>query len=278
MRLPGPLQILTLPTIPYIDKKRSALSFLLHALLSTFRKKARSLPLGNSHAKTDSEKWDRYRQYLDLYVRYLAPRYLLSSHIVRFVAGGYAHHNFAPGGRSAPTAETVATLPEDSREAIGKVSAALAKRFPVVERQTAFNWLSRYQLAPLELGFPAEEISELFRNNLIVELGPGIGANAMVNACLSQKGVLAFDLPEMRVVQEAVFEEVAGDLPSLTVNFVSDLEELLQACSKREYVLVSFWAFTEFPIELRKRVEPLIENARLSLFACNKEFEGINNM
>lgn len=53
--------------------------------------------------------------------------------------------------------------------------------------------------------------------------------------------------------------------------------ELINATKGKPYIVVSYWAFTEFHESLRNKVDPLLKNAEIALFASNPLFEGMDN-
>lgn len=127
----------------------------------------------------------------------------------------------------------------------------------------------------------------LFRNHLSkdavfgvmpVELGGGTGLFGLSFGNSSSKNVVMFDLPAVLHLQ-AVIKSILGEHLVRTpttypTNNISDLQPLI---SQTKYAVVSYWAFTEYPRELRDQFIPLIMNSEFSIFAANKSFEGVSN-
>ena len=61
------------------------------------------------------------------------------------------------------------------------------------------------------------------------------------------------------------------------ISYFSTPEDIISATNGKPYIVVSYWAFTEFPESLCNKVEPLLKNAEIALLASNPFFEGVDN-
>lgn len=158
------------------------------------------------------------------------------------------------------------------------VAQAIVRDSPGIDFQSAHQWLLTYQYGLCafddRLGYSGDPLNE----TIIVELGGGTGANAAVHAALSPAGVYIFDLPPMLAIQQATIKGIAQHVPLCPIEYFSKPQDVLDALRGKKYIVVSYWAFTEFPETLRRTFDPLLQNAVYSFFACNPLFEGIDNL
>ena len=96
-------------------------------------------------------------------------------------------------------------------------------------------------------------------------------------AHLYKNNVCIYDLPEMIAVQKVVFGETFSDQQDKIKSF-DNLKNLESYLSGKRYVVHSYWAFTEFPFDLREKMEHIIFNSDYAQFACNSTFEGVDNV
>jgi len=108
-------------------------------------------------------------------------------------------------------------------------------------------------------------------------LGAGIGTNAALHASLSKKGVYTFDIPAMNSVREIVTGKISKSVALSEITYFSDPKKLTESTKDKPYIVISYWAFTEFPLELRSQFEDLLTGAKFCFIISNPEFEGVNN-
>ncbi len=271
---------ITLP--PSFNRNRIILNFvtlycrsLLNKITSGFRK---SPPWQEQNVKIESEIWGALSHITAMYVKYLSPKYLLQTYVIRGVATGWHSKKYIDHLKKNFTEKHVNKIPPAIYTKVQEVSKAMSKEFTGIEQDTVNRWLSTYQFGLGDFHADQAELTKKLEDTLIIELGAGTGANAAVHASISKKGVHIFDIPPMLQIQQRIMEKIEKSVELSPVTYFHDAQELIKASQKQPYIVVSYWAFTEFPDNLRKTLDPLIENAEFSFFTCNSHFEGVNNL
>ena len=265
---------------PSVSRKRIGVNFLYYSIASirySGVSKIKYVP-DFPAAGTGSDIWDAFSRCISLYTIFFRKKYLLNGYLIRKVAGGYADPKFYGVDNPKLTIEMILGISSVRLEAVDSVSRSISSRFAGVKYLTIRNWLQTYQFSLGELDLEREHIENILKDCLVVELGAGIGANAAVHACISRQGVLIYDLAAMLQVQQAVIGEVGKDLNFPSVEYCSDIDDLFRKIGGKKYIVISYWAFTEFPLKLRKKFDGLFQKAQFSLFSCSPKFEGVDNI
>ena len=115
----------------------------------------------------------------------------------------------------------------------------------------------------------------------IVDLGAGYGAMCMVARRLGYRGqYVIFDQPPVLALQRYYLA-----LNGIDANYGTGDVALCRSLSETEEIsrrfktvsVVSTWALSEMPVELRQQAEPLLASATKVLLAYQADFEGIGN-
>lgn len=264
------------------DRKRIILNFVSLYCLSVISRItsgfSRAPRWQQTNVKIDSEIWQSFNHIISMYVKYLSPRYLLQTYVIRGVATGWHSKSYIDFLKGNFTKEHLDRIPLRLLTKVEQVSNALSKEFAGLQEDTVNRWLSTYQFGLSDFHTSADELTEKLENTLIIELGAGTGANAAVHASISNKGVYIFDIPPMLQLQQRIMNKIEKSVDLSPVTYFHDPQELIKAAKQQPYIVVSYWAFTEFPENLRKTLDPLIEHSDFSFFACNSHFEGIDNL
>ena len=258
------------------SRKRLILNFVLlyaASLSSTLFQKRASV----REVEINSHVWKSFSHIIGMYLRYLSPRYLLDTYVIRGAASGWHSKEYVEFLKKNFTEEKAAIIPAEARETVNKVSRIISDEFGL--DYDAFNrWLMTYQFGLAHFSDDASIMLDKLKNTRIIELGAGVGANAAVHAALSNKGVYIFDIPPMLEVQKVVHQKLAAKINLSPMSYYDDPDALMADAKGTDYIIVSYWAFTEFPASLREKLDPLLQGAQFSFFACNPLFEGVDNL
>jgi hypothetical protein len=264
------------------DKKRVILNFVvlyLSSMSSRLFGQEKSYTIeSDDNVQIDSKIWQSFNHVISMYVKYLSVRYLMCTYIIRGVATGWHSKSYVDFLKENFKPEHIAKIRKETVEVVERVTRAIASKFEGVDYDTVRRWLLTYQYGLSDFHDDEKKLQDTLENTLVIELGAGIGANVAVHAALSKKGVYIFDIPPMLQVQKLVIEQLSDAVEMSDIKYFHDPQELMEAAKKQPYIIVSYWAFTEFPEDLRKTLDPLLQGAEFSFFACNSEFEGINNL
>ncbi len=263
------------------DKKRVIANFLILY--------ARSLPkrlvngfkgneLIHQNIKIESDVWKSFNHIISMYVKYISTRYLTQTFVIRGVATGWHSKSYIDFLKNSFTKKHIDIIPKDIQNAVDNVSTSISENFEDMNYDIVNRWLLTYQYGLSKFIDDNETLSETLSNTHVIELGAGTGANIAVHASLSKEGVSIFDIPPMLAIQKRILNEISGSVEMCDAKYYSDTTALMEDAKKKPYIIVSYWAFTEFPMELRKTLEPLIQGSEFAFFACNSVFEGIDNL
>lgn len=264
----------------YFDRKRLILNFLFLYVQSIPNRLFVSEKKDNSvdGITIESDIWKTFNSILSVYVKYINPKFLLNTYLIRVVASGWGSKKYMDFLNDNFKDEHKDIIAPTLVDAVSNVSQCLADEFSGLDYLTVNQWLLTYQYGLSYFADSEDSLLDMLENVLIIELGAGVGANAAVHASLSNKGVFVYDIPPMLQIQKIVLNKVATKLDLSDISYYSDPDKLMADASKQPYIICSYWAFTEFPESLRKKLEPLIDGAELSFFACNSVFEGTDNL
>jgi len=114
-----------------------------------------------------------------------------------------------------------------------------------------------------------------------VELGGGIGLLSLIMGGTNQTNSPAIlDLPVSLHLQDVV-EQLLGThgISAPYIYRASDFGSLYSHLTNQnhQFFIYSYWAFSEFPLELRDQVFPLFDRSEFTLFAANSSFSNVEN-
>ena len=177
------------PSSPQYLKKRALANFFKFFNLNPHNAfKKLQIELGKNN-ETNSKTWIIFNIYLNLYVNFLSPKYLLNSHVLLHTAGGYADKSLLPGGKNEIENKEIKRLPHQVKKTLREMRHQLANKFHAADESVCFYWLSTYQLGPVIFKLDQNRLDEQYKNCIYLEIGAGIGANALVFAQLYDNDV-----------------------------------------------------------------------------------------
>jgi len=225
-----------------------------------------------------SQAWDSLDHVIKMYLRYLPTHYLMRTLVIKNTMTGWNSKDFIEHLKITLTDSFLKIVPESTHKSVKKVAAAMQEEFSGLDENVIFRWLMSYQYGLFTSSEDTQALEKTLQDHIIIELGAGIGANAAVHAHLSNKEVYLFDIPPVLAVQKRTINAIEKHLELAPVQYYDDVDILLDAAKGKKYIVVSNWAFSEFPLDLRARLEPLIDGATFSNFSCNPIFEGVKNL
>lgn len=115
----------------------------------------------------------------------------------------------------------------------------------------------------------------------IVDLGAGYGSMCALARRLGFRGqYVIFDQPPVLALQRYYLglNGIDADYAAGDVSLCRSMQEVMKISSPFKKVsLLSTWALSEMPIELRQEAEPMIWSASKVMLAYQEKFEGISN-
>ena len=213
--------------------------------------------------KTTSSKsifWTNALTHLRFINYFYNEKDILKAPIIEIVAGGFLrkNNNFS---------NTQSGL-------LNKIKKDIVKNYNFLNFNSVYNWLEIYYHGILKFekaGYSKEKI----KNLSILEIGPGIGFNALIYQKMSDKNIFFYDFEEVTDIQKKILNNFDNTIKN--ISFFNDANLLEKDLIDQEYFVISFWAFSEFNIEDRKKFEKIIKNSKFSIFLSNKNFENIEN-
>ncbi len=263
------------------DKKRVIANFLIlymRSLPKRLGNKFEKNKAENINVKIESDVWKSFNHIISMYVKYISTKFLTQTFIIRGVATGWHSKSYIDFLKNSFTQKHIEIIPEEIQSTVNQVSKSISTNFEDMDYEIVNRWLLTYQYGLSKFTDNNAKLIETLNNTHIIELGAGTGANIAVHAALSEKGVSIFDIPPMLEIQKRILNEISKDVNLSEIEYYSDTKILMEDAKQKPYIIVSYWAFTEFPIELRKTLEPLIQGSEFAFFACNSVFEGIDNL
>jgi hypothetical protein len=220
--------------------------------------------------------WGQFSQVFQIYFEHVSVRHMLESSIVRRTMLPASSADFARFAKYRPViAEYFAgtQVTESIENLVNTVPAA----FTGIEKEMLDIWLWSY-FWPFYL-FREHIPRSVVLETMVVELGAGTGLfNLSIGGGTRQRRTAIFDLPVILHLQQIVAEvlrERGVSVPS--IHRTSDVNSLGEEIAEYHYGVMSYWAFNEFPLELRDKFLPLLQRSAFSLFASNSMFEGVDN-
>lgn len=266
---------------PSFDKKHVIVNFLIFYTLSfpsCLKPITNNTALTDQNAKIKSDVWKSFNHIISMYVKYISTKFLTKTYVIRGVATGWHSKSYINFLKENFTQEHKSIIPSETINIIDRTSRALTNHFDDMDYDAVNRWLLTYQYGLNKFYKNQTELADKLQNIRVIELGAGIGANIAVHAALSKTGVAIYDIPPMLEIQKRILGEIGKDVDMSEIQYFSDPDKLIEHAKKQPYILISYWAFTEFPLELRKKLEPLIQDSELSFFTCNSIFEEIDNL
>jgi hypothetical protein len=124
----------------------------------------------------------------------------------------------------------------------------------------------------------------------VIEFGGGYGSLCnLIKKIYKLKNYLIYDLPEVNALQYYYLKKLnhnvyINQVKSKETNAIylfSDilkLNKFIKNSKLKNYMFISNWAFSEVPINLRKKFYLIINKSKITYLAFQKKFEKINNL
>jgi hypothetical protein len=211
-----------------------------------------------------SRYWNNAIVHLRFALNYYEPIDLVNSPIIRATACGFGKKN-----NDLREEEMV------KKKFLYKITKEICKKFKKIDFSSLFNWLDVY-FGSLDSGVIGKDLSSKIKELSVLEIGAGLGMNAYLWPYYTKNTYHIYDLYEMNCLQKKIHSIFANNLKTNKINYTSDIE-ILKNKLKNKYFIVSYWAFSEFPMQTRKLFEDIIEKSKFSIFLANENFENVSN-
>jgi hypothetical protein len=269
------LRSIELPS--YMSKKRLLGNYIrlrFYTILSSLKADSLFRVRPWRYASLPHGVWGGFTRLFSIYFSGVSPRYILDSFVVKRTMLP-ATIKQLPFKSNMPV---IKTYFQDSAVpcSIEYLSSEVPRLFSGLSKEMIETWLWSYYY-PFYL-FREQLTKETALSFMPVELGAGTGLFSHSFRNANEKDVVVFDLPAVLHLQSIVKDELNKRCVNKSeLHQTSSVQELKSIVSGEKYSLLSFWAFTEFPQELRDSFISLIANSEFSLFASNQKFEGVSN-
>ncbi len=232
--------------------------------IRTLREKMNALPaLTISSTATKPERaWTEFRQTVRNSVSAKDPRYFLRWPVIQ-------HTMFYPGHPAELAALQSAPSWGMWRQAILESPAGFPQRYPALPESSGNLIHHAYALWALEQNTTC--ITQ--RLKTVFEFGGGYGSTARLFSQLGFNGTyIIFDLPEFLLLQEFFLEHMnKGE----SIEFVSDFTD--RRIVPHPDLFLAAWSLSESPLEVRKKMIPLIKGSQYVLIAYQAKFQDVDN-
>lgn len=98
-----------------------------------------------------------------------------------------------------------------------------------------------------------------------------------------EKGIINinYDLPGMLSLQKNIrnflVAEEGNEEMFNNIKYTSNFEEILTLLSDYEYRVLTYWAFTEFPLEEREKFKKVFQGVKYIIIVSNPLFDDVDN-
>lgn len=114
-------------------------------------------------------------------------------------------------------------------------------------------------------------------NSHVLEIGPGLGLNSLIYSDFNSKEIYYFDLSSMILIQKNIEQKIKTLKKINEIIYNDDATILEKSLSTKDFYIISRYAFSEFPLNIRSKFEKLIKMSKFSLFLSNEIFENVDN-
>ncbi len=263
----------------YMSKRKLIRNYLLLSLKTAFcahRKgfEYRTFPFHDSVLPTGV--WGEFTKVFEVYFQKISAREMLDSFIVRRTMLPASSKDFELFTQNRAIVKDYFKGTEVP-ELVQQLLETVPETFNGVHRPVIENWLWSYYW-PFYL-FREHISRDSVIDTMPVELGAGTGLfNLSIGGATGKCRTAVFDLPVALHLQKIVADVLANHKILVPNTYrTSDLDELALQVLDEPYSVYSFWAFTEFPSELREKTLPLFQKSDFSIIASNPVFEGVDN-
>lgn len=215
-------------------------------------------------SKPNSVFWNNALFHLR-FINYYYDRYnILRAPIIKIIAGGFLRD----------LSKININHYQKNNIIIEDISRKIVSDFNYLKYNSVYDWLDQYYESLINKDVSFESYKNI-KNLSVLEIGPGMGFNALIYEKVLDKEIYFFDFEEVLDIQKKIlinFNELTKK-----INFFSDIKLLKEKLRNKNYFITSYWAFTEFNLEDRNKFLEVIKNAQFSMFLSNNEFENLNN-
>ncbi len=257
--------------IPYKSPRRR-LGYSLWAIQSSFKyllnPRSKIRVSSRNHIET-GEVWGVYQLWLDFAYQYVSVRDFTACPAIDSVSGPAISND----------AVRAYSLNKINNYWVELVAKGMSKTF---KKPNCLAWQKHISAHAglwevLSNNFDTKEL------HTIIEIGGGATASNLtyLSAIMPNTEFINFDLPAMLRVQNICTQSYKLNSyekdSKLNIIQYSDITKLTENCEGKNYCIISYWAFTEMPIEIRKSFLKLLSRAHFIGLAANSTFEGVDN-
>lgn len=161
-------------------------------------------------------------------------------------------------------------------EKINKFSKILTDTFDDINYSDTLYWYGQFYHSLIS-DIISEKQKEYVNNCHVLEIGPGLGLNSLFYSDFNSRDIYYYDLYSMTLLQKRIENLLNKNNKINKIIYHDKVKSLEQDLISKDYYIISRYAFSEFPLNLRNEFEKIIKNSKFSLFLSNTEFENIKN-
>jgi len=163
-----------------------------------------------------------------------------------------------------------------SNQKLIKYSNIIFNNFEGLKIKNILQWYGSYVYSLSENVLDSELI-DITKKSSVLEIGPGLGLTNLIYSDLNSNDIFYYDLLEMTLLQKRLEKKIKDSHKLNEINYFNNLVDLKEKLISKDYYIISMYAFSEFPMPLRKSFDDVIKNSKFSLFLSNENFENIKN-
>lgn len=161
-------------------------------------------------------------------------------------------------------------------EKLNYFSEIIYKLFSNSNYNNILQWFGAYYYTFSNKTLSEKQLNKI-NNSVVLEIGPGLGLNSLIYSEKNKHEIFFYDLEQMSEIQKKVENSLRKNCHINKIKYFSDVNNLEAKLINKDYVIFSSYAFSEFPITLRKKFDDIIQNSKLSIFLSNESFENVEN-
>jgi hypothetical protein len=260
---------LALGNYPILNKQGIRLRLLQLKFLTLSLRK----PVKNTFSELDliensqGDVWINFNKWLRYQIKYISAEFWARSPIIQGVALVNLNEEYA---------RDLSLISLQKKREINEIAAVYSQTFRFPQEPEFRNWIVRNSV--ILNSFPEYPIKSSDASDVLVEIGPGLGA--VISLCLKSnwKKIYSLDTFEMQSIFGAVVNKYQSHYSRYQAISINDTRNKKPFKIDGESLTVlAFWSFTELKIEERTQYFEVFRSAKQILIGTNENFEGVNN-
>ena len=254
---------------PILNKRGIRLRLLQLKFLTLSLRK----PIKNTFSELDlienskGDVWINFNNWLRYQIKYISSEFWAQSPIIQGVALVNLDEEYERDLR---------LISVQRRREIDEIAALYSQTFQLPQETEFRNWIVRNSV--ILNSFPEDPIKSSDASDVLVEIGPGLGA--VISLCLRSnwKKIYSLDTFEMQSIFGAVvnkYQSLYSRYQAISVNDVRNKKPF--KIEGEPLTVLAFWSFTELKLEERTQYFEVFRAAKQILIGTNENFEGVNN-